>query len=156
MKDSAIYMMSEGLFGNLCSMDILFLLFHRAQAKPANTNSINLIGRGPLPSSQVSERSFTECGWVFQQKISFMKPHTILAKQHPKKMWSTDSLPSPRQQSISPFQPLLTKLAAHWSLLLKICHKKNLISREPYYISKWFQPPYLQPPHQTKIYTGIS
>jgi hypothetical protein len=62
MNNMAMYTISEGDLGNSWRMDILFLLFQMAQAKPANTKRVNLIGRGPLPNSQVSDSSLTEHG----------------------------------------------------------------------------------------------
>jgi hypothetical protein len=54
--------MSEGSFGYLRSIAILFLLFQMAQAKPTKVKRIKFTGKGPLPSSHVSDRFFTEDG----------------------------------------------------------------------------------------------
>jgi hypothetical protein len=54
----------------------LFLVVQIAQAKPANINMINLMGKGPLPCSQVSEKCFNDFGQNFQWKISLKIPQS--------------------------------------------------------------------------------
>ena len=66
--------MSDGDFGNLSWIAILFLLVQMAQTKPAKMNRINLVGIGRLPCSHDSVNSLREEGKWFQSKISRIKP----------------------------------------------------------------------------------
>jgi hypothetical protein len=57
-----MYRTLVGVFGIIFSIAILFLVIQRAQAKPENKKMINLIRKGPLPLSQVPQKSSHEVG----------------------------------------------------------------------------------------------
>jgi len=62
--------MLVGAFGNFFSIVILFLEVHNHE-KHVNTNIIKQSERGPLPCSQVSEKSIKDLGKGIRGNISF-------------------------------------------------------------------------------------
>lgn len=73
------------------------------------------------------ENSPKEDGQASKLKTSSTRPQTSLARWHLNNRWSIVSNSPHKQQWLSPFQPLFTREVATCSLLLKTCHKKNLI-----------------------------
>jgi len=63
--------MLVGAFGNFFSIVILFLEVHKAHEKHVNMNIIKQSERGPLPCSQVSEKSIKDLGKEIPGNISF-------------------------------------------------------------------------------------
>lgn len=91
--DNTWYITSDGALENFYSMDILFLAVQSAQAKPANTNMISLLGKGPLPISQVSYSSFKDAHKTpfkhFPTDTPGQSSQNILAKNVINWFWNT-------------------------------------------------------------------
>jgi hypothetical protein len=75
-----MYITSVGALTKIFSIAILFLVFYNAHANLAKKNIINLLGIGPLPCNQVTDKSSREEGHDSKLNTFFSIPQTSLAR----------------------------------------------------------------------------
>jgi hypothetical protein len=125
-KRDVLNTQSGGWDGSLCSIVILFLMFHNAQLWAANKSQIVCLKPGASEFTIV-KNSWKVLGFHCTPKAALMPLHAKAAKSQTKKIWSTDSS-CPQSAQLPLAAPCLLLICSlEGNLPFAICQRKILI-----------------------------